>query len=76
LLTAARRFTRGIVFIAAVLLAQPTLAADPKPDVTIKTKAIEASVFLDSKIKADPALAADCLAEGRKCRWRVAKGRW
>ena len=74
MLTAARRFTRGIVFIAAVLLAQPTL--DPKPDVTIKTKAIEASVFLDSKIKADPALAADCLAEGRKCRWGVAEGRW
>jgi len=66
LLTAARRFTRGIVFVAAVLLAQPALAADPKPDVTIKTKAIEASVFLDGKIKANPALAADCLAEGRK----------
>jgi hypothetical protein len=47
------------------LLASPALAADPKPDATLKTKAIEANVFLDTKIKADPALAADCLAEGR-----------
>lgn len=42
------------------------LAADPKPDAAIKTKAIEASVILDDKIKADPALTADCLAEGKK----------
>ena len=42
------------------------LAADPKPDATLKNKNVEASVFLDDKIKADPALAADCLAEGRK----------
>jgi hypothetical protein len=42
------------------------LAADPKPDAVIKTKSIEARVFLDDKIKADAALAADCLAEGRK----------
>lgn len=48
------------------LLATPALAADPKPDAAIKTKMIEASVILDDRIKADPALAADCLAEGRK----------
>ena len=42
------------------------LAAEPKPDFSIKTKSIEASVILDAKIKADPALAANCLAEGRK----------
>ena len=41
-------------------------AADPKPDATIKNPSIEASVYLDDKIKADGALAADCLAEGRK----------
>ena len=41
-------------------------AADPKPDAIIKNKIIEASVFLDDKIKADAALAADCLAEGKK----------
>src|SRR3954469_22816271 len=45
----------------------PTLAADdPKPDFAIKTRTIEATVILDARIKADPALAADCLAEGRK----------
>jgi hypothetical protein len=43
-----------------------TLAADPKPDATIKNKNVEISVFLDGKIKADPAMAADCLADGKK----------
>ncbi|GMP10596.1 RsiV family protein [Bradyrhizobium liaoningense] len=41
-------------------------AADSKPDAAINTKSIEARVFLDDKIKADAALAADCLAEGKK----------
>src|SRR5258708_32214876 len=50
---------------AFACLAFPALAADPKPDAAIKTKIIEANVYLDDKIKADPALAADCLAEGK-----------
>ena len=41
-------------------------AAEPKADFSIKTKALDASVTLDAKIKADRALAANCLAEGRK----------
>jgi hypothetical protein len=41
-------------------------AAKPTPDATIKNKAVEASVFLDAGIKADPALSSDCLAEGKK----------
>lgn len=41
-------------------------AADPKPDAVIRNKNIEARIFLEDKIKADAALAADCLAEGRK----------
>ena len=56
----------GRILLAWVLLASPALAADPKPDASLKNKMIEANVFLDDKIKADPALAADCLAEGRK----------
>ena len=40
-------------------------AAEPKPDFSIKTKWVEAGVFLDATIKADPALAANCLAEGK-----------
>jgi hypothetical protein len=44
-------------------------AAEPKPDFSIKTKWIEASVTLDTKIKADPTLAANCLAEGKA--WAV-----
>ncbi|WP_253574575.1 RsiV family protein [Bradyrhizobium japonicum] len=42
------------------------LAADPKPDAVVKTKSIDARIFLDDRIKADAALAADCLTEGRK----------
>lgn len=41
-------------------------AGEPRPDFAIQTKAAEATVFLDAGIKADPALAATCLAEGRK----------
>ncbi len=43
-----------------------TLAAESKPDVTLKTKAVDVSITLDAGIKAHPALAADCLAEGRR----------
>jgi hypothetical protein len=46
-----------------VALAQ---AAEPKPDAAIKNRTVAASVFLDDKIKADRALSADCLAEGKK----------
>lgn len=52
---------------AVACTAAPGIArAEPKPDFSFKTKALEASVFLDAKIKADRALAANCLAEGRK----------
>jgi hypothetical protein len=53
-----------LVLLLGFLTLQPSLATDPKPDAAIKTRAIEANVFLDNQIKADPALAADCLAEG------------
>jgi hypothetical protein len=43
----------------------PALSAEPKPDFAAKTKAADASVTLDAGIKADPALAADLLAEGK-----------
>jgi hypothetical protein len=53
--------------LSVLTLACPALAADdPKPDFAIKNKTVEATVLLDGKIKADPALAADCLAEGKK----------
>jgi hypothetical protein len=58
------RFTLALLF--GLLSLAPALAADAKPDAVIKTKAIDASVTLDPQIKADPALAANCLAEGRK----------
>ena len=61
-------FARRLGFAGAVACAaalSPALAGEPKPDFSIKTKWVEASVTLDAKIKADPALAANCLAEGK-----------
>jgi Protein of unknown function (DUF3298) len=60
-------FVRAMCLAAAfACLAFPALADDVKPNASVKNRNIEASVFLDDKIKADAALAADCLAEGRK----------
>jgi Protein of unknown function (DUF3298) len=61
-----RRATIAVGLLAATILWSPSQAADPKPDAALKNKSIEASVFLDGRIKADPALAAYCLADGRK----------
>jgi Protein of unknown function (DUF3298) len=49
----------------AIIACCPAFAAEPKPDFTIKTKSIDTGVTLDATIKADAALAADCLAEGK-----------
>jgi hypothetical protein len=63
--TSARRLAfAGAVACAAASSA--AFAAEPKPDFSIKTKALEASVVLDAKIKSDAALAANCLAEGKR----------
>lgn len=56
----------AIAFLAALVAGSPSQAADPKPDAAVKTKRVEVNVFLDGKIKADPALSAYCLADGRK----------
>jgi hypothetical protein len=63
-LTFARR--KALVGALACFAAATAFATEPKPDAAIKNRNIDASVLLDDKIKADPALAADCLAEGRK----------
>lgn len=57
--------------IASLVLIQllgvsPGSANALKPNAVIKTKSIEARIFLDDKVKADAALAADCLTEGKK----------
>jgi hypothetical protein len=66
---AAFKLVRNLSLIGALACAaSPAVAAatKPTPDATIKNKAVEASVLLDAGIKADPALSADCLAEGKK----------
>lgn len=59
---------RSIAILSAVVtiaLTSPSHAGDP-PDAIIMNKSIEARVIIDDKIKADAALAANCLAEGKK----------
>jgi hypothetical protein len=56
----------ALVGTVACFAVATSFAAGPRPDASIKTKLVEASVFLDDKIKADPALTADCLSEGKK----------
>jgi len=57
---------RALLIVAVFLLGSFAHAADPKPDAALKNKTIEANVFLDGKVKADPALSAYCLADGKK----------
>ena len=62
-------FARRICLVGAVACfasLAAALAAEPKPDASIKNKSVEATVLLDDKIKADAALTADCLGEGKK----------
>jgi hypothetical protein len=63
---AATTFARTICLVSAVAWVPSAIAAEPKPDAAVKNKTVEARVFLDDRIKADPALSANCLAEGRK----------
>lgn len=56
----------NLKFLVLLGLLTSVLAAEPKPDAAINTKAIEANVTLDSSIKADAPLAAYCLADGRR----------
>jgi hypothetical protein len=58
--------TIALVAVAGVLLTGACFAAEPKPDIAIKTNTVEISVTLDATIKANPALKADCLAEGKR----------
>jgi hypothetical protein len=55
-----------LAVLACFTLILPALAAEPKPDFAVKTKAADGRVVLDAAIKAIPALAADALAEGKK----------
>ena len=62
-------FARRICLVGAVACfasLAAAFAAEPRPDASIKTRSADASVLLDDKIKADPALSADCLGEGKK----------
>jgi hypothetical protein len=59
-----------LLFALACALQSPARAAEPKPEpkpsFEIKSRMFEAAVRLDPQIRADPALAANCVAEGKK----------
>jgi uncharacterized protein YndB with AHSA1/START domain len=55
-----------LIVLACFGLQDSARAADPKPDFAIMNKAVEVTVLLDDKIKANPALAANCLGEGKQ----------
>ena len=59
----------GVIVCAAVTAAN---GAEPKPDAALKNKILDASVFLDEKIKTDAALASDCLSDGKRWIAKVA----
>jgi hypothetical protein len=63
--TIAHRILQAVLLLGFLSL-QPVLATEPRPDASIKNRNVEATVFLDDKIKADAALSAACLAEGKK----------
>lgn len=42
------------------------MAGEPKPDLQRKNRIFDGQVYLDEKVKSDPALAANSLAEGRR----------
>jgi hypothetical protein len=60
----ARRIAVGGV--VACFATAAAFAAEPTFEAAIKNRNVEAGVFLDDKIKADAALSADCLAEGKR----------
>jgi hypothetical protein len=57
---------RIILFLAVALMGGAATAADPKPDFAIKTKIADIAVLLDNGIKADPPLAMNSLADGKR----------
>jgi hypothetical protein len=60
-LAATVTFARGIGLFGAItcFTTVAALAAEPKPDAAVKNTTVAASVFLDNRIKADPALSAE-----------------
>ena len=57
---------RTAVVLSMVVQTTPLFAGEPAPDAQRKNKIFNGQVYLDDKVKADSALAADSLAEGRK----------
>lgn len=56
----------SLTLLLGSLLLSPALAAEPKPDLAIKTKYIDASISLDAAIRSDAPLAENLLAEGKR----------
>lgn len=55
-----------MALVLGCLCVVPAFAARPKPDTAVKTRYIDASVTLDAAIRADPPLADNLFAEGKR----------
>lgn len=62
------RFAAKLALATALVLPQAAvvIAAEQKPDIAIKTKAVEIKVTLDDAIRQNPALAANLLADSKR----------
>lgn len=62
------RFTAGVTLAAALVLPQAAIvvAAEQKPEIAIKTKAVEIKVTLDDAIRKNAALSANLLADSKR----------
>lgn len=68
------RFAANFTLAAALVLPQAAMvvAAEPKPEIAVKTKAVEIKVTLDNAIRKNAALAANLLADSK--RWATRNG--
>jgi hypothetical protein len=61
------RLAASLALAAALVLPQAVVvAAEQKPDIAIKTKAVEIKVTLDNTIRQNAALAANLLADSKR----------
>jgi hypothetical protein len=58
--------TRGLLALGAVVALVVSAHAETKPQITIRTKAIDISVTVDAALRKHPGLFEDLLAEGRR----------
>jgi len=60
------RLLAAVLVVAGAGLVTPTLYAETKPQISIRTKAVEVTVTVDDALRRHPGLFEDSLTEGRR----------